>query len=142
MARGRKKPARRRTRKFTGINLPQVLIGYAGASIWSEALLKVSPIQFIMSKEPRPAASDQLTLKEIIDSFMGGTGGVAGNWTGPENNALQMIGRNAQRSWVDATIKSVGLTAGSAIGLKLTKKPRAFLNRQIRAFGMGDLIKF
>lgn len=140
MARGRKKPARRRTRKFTGINLPQVLIGYAGATIWSEALLKVSPIEFIMSTGN--GASNKITLKELIDSFTGGRGGVASNWTGPETNALQMIGRNAENSWVDAAIKSVGLTAGSAIGLKLTKKPRAFLNRQIRAFGMGDLIKF
>lgn len=137
-----KKKSRRRSRKFTGVNVTQAVIGYAGASIWSEALLKVTPIEFVMSQHSAPAASNRITLRELIDSFTGGRGGVAANWTGPSTNALQMIGENAQASWIDATIKSVGLTAGSTIGLKLTRKPRAFLNKQVRAFGLGDLIRF
>jgi len=137
-----KKKARRRSRKFTGVNVTQAVIGYAGASIWSEALLKVTPIEFVMSQHSGAAASNRITLRELIDSFAGGRGGVATNWAGPSTNALQMIGENAQASWIDATIKSVGLTAGSAIGMKLTRKPRAFLNKQVRAFGLGDLIRF
>ena len=139
----RRKKATRRRRKFTGVNVTQAVIGYAGASIWSQALLKVNPIEFIMS--PKGTRSNEITLRELIDSFAGGTGGVFKNTAdamGIEQNALAMIQANAKANWIDAAIQSVGLTAGSAIGMKLTKKPRAFLNKQVRAFGLGDLVRF
>jgi hypothetical protein len=136
----RKKAARRRRPRFKGLNVPQAIIGYAGASIWSEALLGVTPIQFFMS--PSGTHTNEITLKELLDSFMGGAGGVASNWQGTETNALQIIQSNASRGWIDATIKSVGLGAGSTVVLKLTKKPRAFLNRTVRNFGLGDVLKF
>lgn len=138
-----RKKARRRSRRFKGINLPQALIGYAGASIWSEALLGVTPIQFFMSTSHM--GSESITLRELLDSFQGGSGGVFANTAsemGIEQNALAMIQRKAGDNWIDATIKSVGLGAGSTVVLKLTKKPRAFLNRTVKNFGLGDLVRF
>jgi hypothetical protein len=137
----RKKPARRRTRRFKGLNVPQAIIGYAGATIWSEALLGVSPIEFVMS-DKGSGGSNKINLKELIDSLTGGRGGVAANWGGPETNALQMIQRNAKASWIDAALQSVTLGVGSTVILKLTKKPRAALNRTVRNFGLGDVVKF
>lgn len=136
----KRKATRRRSRKFTGVNIPQALVGYAGASIWSEALLGVNPIDFFISRSG--SGSDSITMRELLDSFAGGRGGIAQNWSGPETNALQMIQTNAADNWIDATIKSIGLGAGSTVVLKLTKKPRAFLNKQVRMFGLGDLIRF
>jgi len=138
----RKKAARRRRPRFKGLNVPQAIVGYAGATIWSEALLGVTPIEFVMSTGGSGPASNKINLKELIDSFTGGRGGVAPNWSGPEDNALQMIQRNATANWVDAAIKSIGLGVGSTVILKLTKKPRAALNRTVRNFGLGDVVKF
>ena len=139
----RKKAARRRRPRFKGLNVPQAIIGYAGASIWSEALLGVTPIQFFMS--PGGTSSEEITLKELLDSFMGGTGGVFANTAdamGIKQNALAMIQSKARANWIDAGLKSLGLGVGSTVVLKLTKKPRAFLNRTVRNFGLGDVVKF
>jgi len=89
--------------------------------------------------------SRQITFKELLDSFAGGTGGVHGPTAtamGIEQNALAMIQRNARANWIDATVASVGLGVGSTVVLKLTKKPRAFLNRTVKNFGLGDLVRF
>jgi len=138
-----KKAKRSRRRKFTGINVPQAIIGYAGASIWSEALLGVTPIQFFMS--PSGTAQNEITLKELLDSFMGGAGGVGpatATSLGVAQNAMGMIQSNARSNWINAGLMSLGLGAGSTVVLKLTKKPRAFLNRTVRNFGLGDLVRF
>jgi len=137
----RKKAARRRTRRFKGLNVPQAIVGYAGATIWTEALLGVSPIEFVMATGGTAAASNKISLRELIDSIAGGAGGVAG-WGGTETNALEIIQSNASANWIDAAIKSVGLGVGSTVILKLTKKPRAALNRTVRNFGLGDVLRF
>jgi len=87
------------------------------------------------------AASNKISLRELIDSFAGGAGGVSG-WGGTETNALEIIQSNAAANWIDAAIKTVGLGVGSTVILKLTKKPRAALNRTVRNFGLGDVLKF
>jgi len=138
----RKKPKRRSRPKFKGVNIPQALIGYAGATIWSEAVLGVTPLEFFLSDSTVASPSGAIVLRELIG---GGTGGVRASTAsrlGIAQSAMGMIQHRFQQNWIDATIKSVGLTAGAAIGMKLTKKPRAFLNRTIRNFGLGDLVRF
>jgi len=137
-----KKAKRRARRKFTGINVPQALIGYAGATIWSEAILGVTPLEFFLSDSTVAAPSGAIVLRELIG---GGTGGVRASTAGKlgiAQSAMAMVQHRFQQNWMDAAIKSVGLTAGAAIGMKLTKKPRAFLNRTVRNFGLGDLVRF
>jgi len=138
----RKKAKRRSRPKFKGVNIPQALIGYAGATIWSEATLGVTPLEFFMSDSTVAQPSGSIVLKELLGGGSGGVRASTASTLGIGQNALAMIQHNFKQNWIDASIKSIGLTAGAAIGMKLTKKPRAFLNRTIRNFGLGDLVRF
>ena len=132
----------RRRRKFTGVNLPKALIGYAGATIWSEATLGVTPLEFFMSDSAVGAPSGAIVLRELIGGGTGGVRSATATKLGIGQNAIAMIQHNFKQNWMDAAIKSVGLTAGAAIAMKLTKKPRAFLSKTARDFGLGDIVRF
>lgn len=139
----RKKTARRR--RFTGINVTDAALGYAGVSIWTQALLNVDPVQFFMDKEGG-GSSLKITARELLAVVTGGDQGVWGGHVTSglleDNTALEVIKMNASQNMGDAIIKSAGLAIGGAIGKKVTRKPRAFLNKQIRNFGFGDMIRF
>jgi hypothetical protein len=140
----RRKAKRRASKRFTGINVTDAALGYAGISIWSEALLGVNPIQFF-TKQPASGSSTKLNLYEIMDSMMGGRGGVATNTAGLlgiEPNAFGVLELNARRNGIDAVVKSIGLGIAGGVGKKVTRKPRAYLNKTLRQFGMGDFIRF
>ena len=142
MARGKNKTVRRR--KFKGVNVTDAALGYVGVSIWSEALLGVNPIQFF-TKQPASGSSTILNMYEIIDSITGGAGGVYGpsaTKLGIEPNAFGVIEYNARKNGIDAVVKSIGLGIAGTVGKKVTKKPRASLNKLIRNFGFGDMIRF
>jgi len=140
----RSKNKRRASRKFKGINVTDAALGYAGAAIWSEALLGVNPIQFF-TRQPASGSSLKLNMYEVLDSLMGGTGGVYGPTAtaqGIPQNAFGVIQLNATNNGIDAVVKSVGLGIAGTVGKKVTKKPRAFLNKTIRQFGLGDMVRF
>jgi hypothetical protein len=143
----RRKANRRATKKFKGINVTDAALGYAGVSIWSEALLGVNPIQFF-TKQPASMLSDKLNVYEIIDSLMGGRGGVSTavgaslTTAGSQPNAFGILEKNARTNGIDAVVKSVGLGIAGSVGKKVTRKPRAYINKTIRQFGMGDFIRF
>lgn len=139
-----RKKNRSRRRKFTGINITDAALGYAGVSIWSEALLGVGPIQFF-TDTTGGSGTWELTGRELINSLMGGTGGVYGpsaTAMGVEANALGVIKHNAMENAGGALFQSIALTAGGVIGKRVTRKPRNFLNRQLKNFGLGDMIRF
>jgi len=84
-------------------------------------------------------------MYEIIDSITGGAGGVYGpsaTKLGIEPNAFGVIEYNARKNGIDAVVKSVGLGIAGSVGKKVTRKPRAYINKTIRQFGMGDFIRF
>ena len=139
-----KKKQKRRTKRFKGINVTDAALGYAGVSIWSNALLKVDPIEFFTS--PGGAAgSTAITGREIIDSLMGGTAGISASTAskfGFTNSVLGVVEYNARANAANAIFKSVGLAVGGTLGKRVTRKPRAFLNKQLRNFGLGDMIRF
>ena len=140
----RRKANRRATKKFKGINVTDAALGYAGVSIWSEALLGVNPIQFF-TKQPGSGSSKKLNMYEIIDSLMGGTGGVnpaTAGALGIQPNAFAVVELNARNNGIDAVVKSVGLGIAGTVGKKVTRKPRAYINKTLRQFGMGDMIRF
>ena len=140
----RRKQNRRATKKFKGINVTDAALGYAGVSIWSEALLGVNPIQFF-TKQPASGSTTRLNMYEIIDSLMGGPGGVnpvTAVALGVERNAFAIVEMNARKNGIDAVVKSVGLGIAGSVGKKVTRKPRAYINKTIRQFGLGDMIRF
>ena len=143
----RRKKQRRSRKKFTGINVTDAALGYAGVSIWSEALLGVNPVEFF-TKQPASGSTGKLNIYELIDSAMGGRGGVnaatiAQHYpAGTAPNAFGVIQHNARTNGIDALVKSVGLGIAGNVGKKVTRKPRAYLNKTLRQFGMGDFIRF
>jgi hypothetical protein len=145
MARGKKKVTRRR--RFKGVNVTDAALGYVGVSIWSEALLGVNPIQFF-TKQPASSSTGKLNIYEIIDGLMGGDGGVNPATVsqyypkGTAPTAFGIIEHNARTRGLEAVAKSIGLGIAGTVGKKVTKKPRATLNKLIREFGFGDMIRF
>lgn len=140
-----KKKQKRRTRRFKGINVTDAALGYAGVSIWSKALLNVDPIEFFTSKGGGASGSLSITGRELIDGLMGGSGGVYGPTAsnlGVAANPLGIIQHNAMANGAGALFQSVGLAVGGTVGKRVTRKPRAFLNKQLRNFGLGDMIRF
>jgi hypothetical protein len=141
----RRKQKRRASKRFTGINVTDAALGYAGVAIWSEALLGVDPIQFFTDKTGG-GGSFRITGRELMSGLMGGSYGVAEMHVTSGKldaaTALSVIKRNATNNAGGALFKSIGLGVAGTVGKKVTRKPRAFLNRQIRNFGMGDFIRF
>jgi hypothetical protein len=84
-------------------------------------------------------------MYEIMDSLMGGAGGVntaTAGVLGIQPNAFGVLELNARKNGIDAVVKSVGLGIAGSVGKKVTRKPRAYINKTIRQFGMGDFIRF
>ena len=144
MTKAQKAAAARRRNRFKGINVTDAALGYAGVSIWSEAILGVNPIQFF-TRQPASGSSLKLNMYEILDSVMGGTGGVYGPTAvaqGISQNAFGVMERNARNNGVDAIVKSIGLGIAGTVGKKVTRKPRSFLNKTIKQFGLGEWVRF
>ena len=144
MARGKKKKQYRK--KFTGINITNALEGYSYVHIWSNAIFESNPATFLFDTGGA-GGSPRLNLREIIDSLMGGTGGVGTTdvshaYARGDRNAFDVMATNAQDNWLDASFKTVGTGIGWRVGKKLTSKPRSYANKLIKQVGLGDMIKF
>jgi hypothetical protein len=140
MARGKKKTPRRR--KFKGINLVDAGLGYAGVSVWTNTLFGLDPYYFIMGQSSTGEArrfghasgASKISIREIFENL-----GKVHAGTG--KTELQLIQQNLADNWFDGVWKSATIAAVGTVGKRLTRKPRAFLNRTIRNFGLGDLIR-
>ena len=153
MTKAEKAAAKRARNKFKGINVTDFAIGYGGLAIWTDALLMVDPIQFFTDKAGA-GNSYRITGRELLDSIMGGAGGVgaylsapktASNPTGGKltsSNAFSVIERNAKVNGLNAVGKSIVYGVVTGLGKKATTKPRNFLNKNLKQFGLGKYIKF
>jgi hypothetical protein len=139
--------ARRRTktrtrRRFTGVNLLNLAESVVYANIASEAMFNVSAMEFLKGSSAH--GSRGITLKELINSAQGGTGGVAlatAQAGGFAQNAFGAVGKNLQDNAVDAAMKMVTAGIGFKIAKRLTSKPRAQVNRLLKMGGLGSTVR-
>ena len=140
----RRKARRKTRRKFKGVNVVNAAEGYMQASVGTELLFKCTPLEFAMDKTGG-GSSGVITARELLDSLLGGYGGVAANtadkYYGGQRNAFGAIQSNLSKGWANAAIKSVGIRIGFSAGKALTRKPRAAANRMMKKLGVGDLIR-
>lgn len=105
-------------------------------------MFNVSAMEFL--KPTSAHGSRGITLKELINSAQGGTGGVAPSavaGTGFAQNAFGAVGMNLRDNAVDAALKMVGTGIGFKIAKRLTSKPRAQVNKLLRMGGLGSTVR-
>ena len=153
MTKAEKAAAKRARNKFRGINVTDFAIGYGGLAIWTEALLLVNPIQFFTDKTGA-GNSFRITARELLDSAMGGAGGVGAYLSAPKttsnprggslssSNAFAVVERNAKLNGMNAIGKSIVYGVATGLGKKATAKPRRFLNKMIKTVQMDKYIRF
>jgi hypothetical protein len=139
MARRRKKRTRR---KFTGINGVNLLEAYLQASVGTETLFNVNPIEFVMGVHSKglgnfgPASGvAAISLRELFQWDKYNPSGSAAT-TMPEQ-----LMKNVRANWLEGVVKSVGIGIGFKFGKKLLKKPRAAANRTLKQIGLGDTLR-
>ena len=131
-----KKKKRRSRPKFKGINIVDATLGYMGLSVWTQAAFKLNPWEFFTSNEPGTGTmSQQVTLRELITGF-----NKPHSSTQPMTEG-QIVQGNIEANWMDGLWKSAGIVAVGAVGKRVTRKPRAWANRTLRNFGLGDLVR-
>jgi len=141
----RRKKSRAPRRRFTGINALDAAQTYAQAAVWTDVLFNNTPIDFALSTQGSGSGSSKINLKELVNSVLGGAGGVhpgTASAVGVAPNAFGMIQHNLKGQWVEATIKSVGIGIGFKVAKKALAAPRRNLNKLTRNLGMGQMIRF
>ena len=148
----RKKQVRSRKR-FTGLAVLPALEAYVQTSIWTEAALHVSPIEFftgvISSSNSHASQSgfnpgrdgSPITLPELLGA---GPGGVGGNFGTSASNLTGAITKNMGgiEGVIMTGLKSAGVGIGFNLVKKMTRKARSGLNRQIlKPLGVSDMVK-
>lgn len=153
MTKAEKAAAKRARNKFRGINVTDFAIGYGALSIWSEALLRVDPIQFFTDKTGA-GNSLRITGRELLHSIQGGSGGVGAYLSQPASasnpsggklgvsNAFGAIEYNAKMNGLNAIGKSIVYGVVTTVGKKATVKPRSFLNKMVKTVQMDKWIRF
>lgn len=145
MARGRKKKQYRK--KFKGVNVVNAAEAYTLANVWTQAGMQVNPLQFFFDMQGAGNTA-KITFWELLDSAMGGSGGVGSAGGGAtaynrgDRNAFDAVASNLRNNGVlPAVGKSIGIGLGFELGKKLTRRPRRIVNKFIKDFGLGDIIK-
>lgn len=147
MTKAEKEAAKRKRarNRFRGVNVTDALIGYGGLAIWTDALLRVDPIQFFTDKKGA-GSSFRITGREVLDSLMGGGAGISATHVASgklsAQNPMAVIQYNAQQHGLKAVGKSIVYGVATTFGKKATKKPRAFLNNMVKTVQMEKWIKF
>jgi len=139
----RRKSKTRRRRKFTGVNLLNIAEGYSYAALLTDMAFDQNPIEFVFS-QTGGASSLKVTLRELIDSAMGGTGGVYGPTAtslGVSQNAFAITQRNIMQNWQETAIKSVIMGVVWRLGRKFTTTPRRKANKLLKDVGLGEILK-
>ena len=149
----RRKSKRSPRRKFTGLAVLPALEAYAQTSIWTNAALQVSPIEFftgvISSGNPHASQSgynpgrdgSPITLPELLGAGPGGVGGSFGSYAAnlPEAMAKNMGGIEGV---VMTGLKSAGVGIGFRLINKMTRRARSGLNRQIlKPLGVSSMVR-
>jgi len=162
MLRGSSQMARRKQRKrtrakFTGVNLLSLAEGYVQTNIWTETLFRTNPFEFATgitdgTYNPGTDGGDTISIPEIIGFGSRSFGQSGGNFGTFANNLTGAVARNISGK-ADSNAYDVGMGlimpavqtalvgAGFKWGKKLTSKPRAAVNRQIKMLGLGQLVR-
>ena len=154
----RRKTKRPRRAKFTGINLLSAAEGYVQTSIWTEKLFRVNPYEFVTGivggkYNPGADGGQTITIPELLGAGPGGAGGAFGSYATDLPNA---VARNLTGVWksdkkpavqdvavglIMPAFQTALVGAGFKFGKKLTSKPRSAINRQLKMFGLGGVIR-
>jgi len=154
----RRKTKRPRRAKFTGINLLSAAEGYVQTSIWTEKLFNVNPYEFvtgIVDGKYKPGADggSRISIPELLGA---GSGGIGGNFGSYATDLPNAIARNLTGDWksdkkpgvqdvavglIMPAFQTALVGVGFKFGKKLTSKPRAAVNRQLKNFGLGGVIR-
>jgi len=129
----RRKAKSRPRRRNTAINISNLAEAYIQTSIWTMAATKLSPWNFLMSKE-NPTGASTVTLKELVQGFNtvhAGTSKTEAEW----------VWDNIQNGWVAAAIQTVGVGIGFRVANKILAKPKRQLNAFARQLGVGDMVR-
>jgi hypothetical protein len=124
------------------VNLLNLAESVVYANIASEAMFNVNAYQFLRGTSAH--GSRGITLKELINSAQGGSGGVAlatAQAGGFAQNAFGAVGKNLQDNAVEAAFKMVGAGIGFKIAKRLTSKPRTQLNKLLKMGGLGSSVR-
>ena len=144
----RRKSKRSPRKRFTGVNVLNLAEAYALTGVWTEAAFNTSPIEFLTGRiggkyNPGRDGSAVITLPELLGAGPGGVGGnfagSAGKYDNLQNTVTSNIG--GLEGLVMPAVKSAGISIGFKIAKKITRKPRSMLNAQLRAFGVGDMVR-
>jgi hypothetical protein len=153
----RRKQKRSRRAKFTGLNVLSLAEGYVQTNIWTEKLFRTNPFEFATgitdgTYNPGGDGGDTISIPEIIGFGSRSFGQSGGNFGSYANNLTGAVARNISGK-ADANAYEVGMGlimpavqtalvgAGFKWGKKLTSKPRAAVNRQIKMLGLGQMVK-
>ena len=144
----RRKNKRSTRRRFTGVNVLNLAEAYALTGVWTEAAFRTSPIEFFTGVvggkyNPGRDGSAVITLPELLGAGPGGVGGNFGGTAGKYDNLQNSVSSNigGLEGLVMPAVKSAGISIGFKIAKKITRKPRSMLNAQLRAFGVGDMVR-
>jgi hypothetical protein len=144
----RRRTKKRTTRRFTGVNLLNLAESVVYANIASETMFNLSIREFLDPKHPGYVVGEtgslNVTLKELTNSLMGGTGGVdpaTASAVGFQQNAFGAVGQNLRVNAVRGVLQMAGAGIGFKFAKKLTSKPRAQVNRLLKMGGLGSTVR-
>ena len=144
----RRKSKRSPRKRFTGVNVLNLAEAYALTGVWTEAAFNTSPIEFLTGRvggkyNPGRDGSAVITLPELLGAGPGGVGGnfagSAGKYDNLQNSVASNIG--GLEGLVMPAFKTAGISIAFKLAKKVTRKPRSMLNSQLRAFGIGDMVR-
>ena len=140
-----RRKSKRRVKKFKGINIVDAGLGYAGLSVWTQAAFGLDPISFVRGDTKSPAGAtlmtyaykaNKISLREIFDGIVAG-----GPIQGHTKTELQLVGDNLSSNWMTGLWQSALIAGAGTVGKRVTRKPRAFVNKTLRNFGLGDMVR-
>jgi hypothetical protein len=150
----RRKKQKRSRRKFTGVNVLSLAEGYVQTGIWTSKLFQTNPFEFVTgitdgTYSPGTDGGNRISIPEMLGAGPGGLGGnfgayasdlpaaVSKNITGAADSSIIEVASGL----VMPAFQTALVGAGFKFGKKLTRKPRNAINRQLKMFGIGDLIR-
>jgi len=154
----RRKQKRSSRKKFTGVNVLSLAEGYIQTNIWTEKLFRTNPFEFVTgitdgTYNPGQDGGATISIPEIIGFGSRSFNQSGGNFGTHADNLAGAVARNIADAGSTYTTYDVGLgllmpsiqTAlvgvGFKWGKKLTSKPRAAVNRQIKMLGLGQMVR-
>jgi len=137
------KKKRARRRRNPAVNVLALVEGYSYASIWSDALFKVNPIEFVLGNQTgmysgQAAGTNEISLKELLSGWNTASLTTSGS---SAMTSLDIVRNNAMNNWGDAAIKSVLYGVGWRVGIKATAPARRKVNSFLRKAGLGQIVK-